>query len=145
MWLANRSALVPSVSLKNVALIKQLVPAMRKQKIVAAGAAIAAFGALNGWILMQGQLPYAVARDKLFPSFFNRVSKKGTPVVALVISSVLVTLLMTMNYTKGLVEQFTFIILLSTLATLIPYIFSSMAGLILYFKDRNTLKMLIIH
>lgn len=46
--------------------------------LVAAGAAIACFGALNGWILLQGQLPMAAARDKLFPSVFKKVSKKGS-------------------------------------------------------------------
>ena len=30
---------------------------------VSAGVAIAAFGALNGYILIQGQLPYAIAKD----------------------------------------------------------------------------------
>ena len=34
---------------------------------VSAGIAIAAFGALNGWILIQGQMPYAISKDKLFP------------------------------------------------------------------------------
>jgi basic amino acid/polyamine antiporter, APA family len=33
-----------------------------------------------------------------------------------------------MNYTRGLVELFTFIILLSTLSTLVPYAFCSLAG-----------------
>jgi APA family basic amino acid/polyamine antiporter len=44
-----------------------------------------------------------------------------------VISSVLVTLIVAANYTKGLVGAFTFIILLATLTTLVPYAFSSMA------------------
>ena len=35
--------------------------------VVAAGAALAAFGVLNGWVLMQGQMPPAPARDGLFP------------------------------------------------------------------------------
>jgi APA family basic amino acid/polyamine antiporter len=33
-----------------------------------------------------------------------------------------------MNYTRGLVELFTFVILLATLSTLVPYAFCSMAG-----------------
>jgi APA family basic amino acid/polyamine antiporter len=96
---------------------------------VGAGAVISCFGALNGWILLQGQIPFAAARDGLFPTSLSRLSEYGTPKTALVVSSVLATLLISMNYTKGLVEQFTFIILLATLATLVPYIFSSMATL----------------
>ncbi|MGH9323857.1 MAG: amino acid permease, partial [Vicinamibacteria bacterium] len=81
---------------------------------VALGAVVSCFGALNGWLLLQGQIPLAAARDRLFPDVFGRVSKYNTPAHALVISSVLATILMAMNYTKGLVEQFTFIILLAT-------------------------------
>ena len=35
---------------------------------VAAGAMISAFGALNGWILLQGRIPWAAARDGIFPA-----------------------------------------------------------------------------
>jgi APA family basic amino acid/polyamine antiporter len=96
----------------------------------------ATFGALNGWILIQGQVPMAAARDKLFPKPFAKTSRNGTPVFGLVVSSVLVTLLMFMNYTKSLTDQFTFIILLATLTTLVPYAFSAMAELMLFITDR---------
>jgi APA family basic amino acid/polyamine antiporter len=105
-------------------------------RLVAAGAAISAFGALNGWILLQGQVPMAAARDKLFPAVFGRTTRNGTPVFGLVASSVLVTVLMGMNYTKSLVDQFTFIILLATLTTLVPYAYSAAAQLMLFVSDR---------
>jgi APA family basic amino acid/polyamine antiporter len=105
-------------------------------RLVAAGAAISAFGALNGWILLQGQVPMAAARDKLFPTVFARTTHNGTPVFGLVVSSVLVTVLMGMNYTKSLVDQFTFIILLATLTTLVPYAYSAAAQLMLFITDR---------
>ena len=98
--------------------------------IVAAGAAISCFGALNGWILVAGQWPAAVARDRLFPGVFARTSSSGAPAGALVIGSVLATALIAMNYTRGLVDLFTFIILLATLSTLVPYAFCSVAGLL---------------
>lgn len=97
------------------------------KNLVAAGAAIAAFGALNGWILVQGQIAKATAMDDLFPSIFKRDNKNGVPIWGLVIGSCLTTLVMLMNYTEGLVEQFRFIILLTTLCSLIPYLFSSAA------------------
>jgi basic amino acid/polyamine antiporter, APA family len=90
---------------------------------VSAGVAIAAFGALNGWILIQGQLPYAIAKDKLFPAVFMKLNAKGVPVLGVVISSIFVSVLMSINYTKGLVEQFKFLILMTTSALIIPYIF----------------------
>jgi len=95
--------------------------------LVAAGAAIACFGALNGWILLQGQMPLAAAMDGLLPPAFGRLSAHGTPVVSLVISSVLVTAFVATNYTRGLVAEFTFVILLATMTVLVPYVFSALA------------------
>jgi len=57
--------------------------------------------------------------------------------MALVLSSVLVTLIVGTNYTKGLVSAFTFIILLATLTTLVPYAFSSFALLRMQWKERG--------
>lgn len=97
-------------------------------QLVALGAAISCFGALNGWTLLVGQLPLAVARDGLFPAIFTRVSNNGTPVMGMVIAGVLASALIGMNYTRGLVDLFTFIILLSTLSVLIPYAFCALAA-----------------
>jgi len=105
--------------------------------LIAAGAAISAFGALNGWVLLQGQWPMAAARDGLFPSVFGKLSRRGTPVAGIVISSLLVTGLMALNFTASLVEQFTFIILLATLSTLIPYAFSAVAELVIFVRERE--------
>jgi len=105
---------------------------------VALGASISCFGALNGWILIVGQLPVALASDGLWPARFARLSRTGTPAFGMVVAGALTTALIWMNYTKGLVELFTFIILLATLAVLIPYVFCSLAGLLI--KDRRGAK-----
>jgi len=106
--------------------------------VFAAGAALSCFGALNGWILLQGQLPLAVASDRLFPVVFGRTSRRGTPVAGLVLSSALVTMIVATNYTKGLVGAFTFVILLSTVTVLVPYGFSSMTLVLLHLRHRRT-------
>lgn len=104
--------------------------------LVAVSAVIGTFGALNGWILLQGQVPLAAARDGLFPRIFGRTSRSGTPVLGLVISSALMTVLILMNYTASLVDQFTQIILLATLSILIPYTYTAAAQLMLMVTDR---------
>jgi APA family basic amino acid/polyamine antiporter len=109
----------------------------RAAALVAIGAAISCFGALNGWVLVVGQLPMAVARDGLFPSAFARLSRRGTPAFAMIVGATLSTILVAMNYSRGLVELFTFIILLATLSTLVPYTFCSLAGIILHRRDRS--------
>ncbi len=103
---------------------------------ISGGVAIAAFGALNGWILIQGQIPHAIAKDKLFPPVFSIENKKRVPARGIIISSILVSVLMSMNYTKGLVEQFKFLILLSTLTVLVPYLFSSAAYIIIRLENK---------
>jgi len=105
-------------------------------KVVALVAIAATFGALNGWIILQARVPLAAAEDGLFPPFFAKVhGKNNTPVVGLVISSVLVSGLMLMNYTKGLVSAFTFVILLATLTTLVPYAYSAAAQAYMYITE----------
>jgi APA family basic amino acid/polyamine antiporter len=101
----------------------------RAGTLFAVVAAIACFGALNGWVLMQGQVPLAAARDRVFPAFFAREDARGTPVHGLVLSSALASLLVLANYQKNLVQLFTFSILLSTAATLLPYVVCSAAEL----------------
>jgi APA family basic amino acid/polyamine antiporter len=102
---------------------------------IAMGAVIACFGALNGWVLLQGQIPFAAARDRMFPAIFLKQSSHGVPVVGLVFSSVLITLLLLLTLNQGLVKQFTFIVLLATLASLIPYFFTAMAELVLFAQN----------
>ncbi|MGH9346060.1 MAG: amino acid permease [Vicinamibacterales bacterium] len=96
-------------------------------RFVAIGAAISCFGALNGWVLLSGQLPMAVAADGLFPSMFGGVSARGTPARAMIVAGTLSSVPVAMNYSRGLIELFTFVILLSTLSTLVPYAFCSLA------------------
>jgi APA family basic amino acid/polyamine antiporter len=115
----------------------RLIWGSRAGSLIAAGAAISAFGALNGWVLLQGQMPMAAARDGLFPAVFGKMSRRGTPLAGMVISSLLVTGLMALNYKASLVEQFTFIILLATLSTLIPYVFSAVAELVIFVRERE--------
>lgn len=96
-------------------------------KTIAVFAAISAFGALNGWILLQGELPRAMAMRGEFPRIFARESSRSTPGFALCFGSALVTLLILANYQKTMVSVFTFMILLSTTACLVMYALCSAA------------------
>lgn len=105
--------------------------------LVAGGAVIATFGALNGWILIQGQMPMAAARDKLFPIIFKHENKKGMPVFGIVISSILVSVLMGMNFSRSLADTYKYMILLSTLTSLLAYSFSMPSYVIILAKDKT--------
>lgn len=97
------------------------------------GAVVSCFGALNGWILLTGQFPPAVARDGLFPARFAALSARGVPNFSIMTAVLLVTIMLALNYSgaNSLVTIFNFAILLSTLATLIPYVFCSLAPILL--------------
>ncbi|MCK4345934.1 MAG: amino acid permease [Bacteroidales bacterium] len=105
--------------------------------LIAAGGAISCFGALNGWILLQGQIPMAAALDGVFPGIFRRRSKKGIPLPGLVISSLLASILIYMNFSHGLVAMFTFIIMLSVLTNLLPYFITALFEIKLYFQSQK--------
>lgn len=105
--------------------------------IIAIGAIISCLGALNGWTLLQGQVPLAAARDGLFPKAFAKETKQGTAYVGLIVSSILISILLLSTYGTGLVQQFTLIILIATLASLIPYFFTCMAELMIFMKHKE--------
>ncbi|MFC7300506.1 amino acid permease [Cognatiluteimonas weifangensis] len=96
---------------------------------VALVAAVSCFGALNGWVLISAQVPLAAANDGLLPRRFAQLDRDGTPVFGLLGSGALASLLVLANYSHSLVQLFTFSILLSTAATLLPYVISSAAWL----------------
>ena len=105
--------------------------------LVAAGVVVSTFGALNGWILLQGQLPAAAAKDGMFPGLFGVENSRGIPAKGLVVSSLFISALLVMNYTRGLVGAFKFMILLSTLTVLVPYLFSAATFGLLILRERG--------
>jgi len=101
---------------------------------IAAGAVISCLGALNGWVLLQGQVPMSAARDKLLPRFFSDQKGDGLSIGALIFSSVIISILISANYTDGMVSLYTFAILVSTLGIFIPYLLSIFVDLKMIFK-----------
>ena len=100
------------------------------REFIAAGAIISCFGCLNGWILLQGQIPMAAASDRLFPKFFAKCNSRGVPATGLIATSILISLLLLLTASENLVTQFEIIILLAVFASLIPYFYSTIAEMI---------------
>lgn len=99
--------------------------------LIAGGAFISAFGALNGWIMLQGQVPMSAAKDGLFPKVFAKTTKNGIPSFGLIISTALITLMLALNYHESLVDKFTFIITIATLSALVTYLFSVLSSILI--------------
>jgi len=97
------------------------------EQFVALVALIATLGALNGWILIQGQIAYALAKDGLFPAFFKKRNTSEVPYLGIVVSSLLATFLLIAKFSGSLVDVFSFMMNLSTLSALTPYFLSAVS------------------
>lgn len=99
---------------------------------------ICILGTIIGWLLSTARVAYAAGVDGVFPKFFGKVNEKtGTPVSALIFGSVLVNILLIMNFQKGMVDAFTFITILATLSYLPVYLLSVSAEMMLIFKEEK--------
>ena len=96
---------------------------------VAIFAAISALGAVNGWVLLSGEVPLTLARDGVFPRWFETTTAAATPVRAQLLSSFLATLLIASNYSRTMAGLFTFMLLISTVANLFLYLGCALASL----------------
>ncbi|MGQ0558524.1 MAG: amino acid permease [Sphingosinicella sp.] len=97
--------------------------------LVALFAFISGMGCLNGWVLLQSEVPLAMARGGTFPRWFERVSARSIPIRGLLVSSGLSTLLVLANSSRTLSGLFAFMALLTTISTLALYVSCALAAL----------------
>jgi APA family basic amino acid/polyamine antiporter len=96
---------------------------------VGAFATVSVLGALNGFILLQAEMPLVMAQGGGFPRWFAKTSGAGIPVRAHILSSLCTSLLLLANYSSSLAELFQFMILLATSSTLVLYLSCALAAL----------------
>ncbi len=97
--------------------------------LVAVFAVVSCVGALNGWMIMVGELPRTMAEKGMLPAWFAATDKNGTPRRALLVSAVIATIMVMMNASRTMQELFEFLLLLSTSANLWLYLVCAMAAL----------------
>jgi APA family basic amino acid/polyamine antiporter len=97
--------------------------------VVAAFAAVSAIGCLNGWVLMQGEVPLGMARAGLLPQFLAKTSGRDVPTVSVLISSTLASVLILSGAIPGLTGMLTFMLQLTTAATVWLYFGACLAAL----------------
>lgn len=96
--------------------------------VMAAMAIISGIGALNGWTMLCAEMPYAAARDGMFPVQFGRMSRRQVPAFGILVATVLTSVIAAVNYLWS-EDAFETILLLATVTTVIPYLFSASAQL----------------
>lgn len=90
--------------------------------MIAGFGAVSALGALNGWIMVQGEIPYALARSGLFPAVLMRTTAAGVPWAGHLLSSLLLTIVVALNYSRTMADLFQFLILLTGSISLFTYL-----------------------
>ncbi len=104
--------------------------------IIAICAVISGLGALNVCILIQGQIVFAAARDRLFPRQFAKLSRHDVPIAAQLLSSSLVSLFLIMTLEPTLLKQFNNIALLAGVLALFNYCLTALAELKFIWRKR---------
>ena len=105
---------------------------------VAIAALISIISNINANVLIVGIMPRALSQDNLFPKQFTRRNSAGVPASAIAFSGVVASALVVMNYSEGLVGAFKALIMLSTLAVLLPYTVCAMAELVMQWRDKQS-------
>jgi APA family basic amino acid/polyamine antiporter len=93
---------------------------------------VSGLGALNGWTLLVGELTRTMALNGVMPSPLARVSRRGAPAVALIVTGAMASAMILMSYSKSLVEGFTFLSKVVTAANLPLYLCCSLALAVLW-------------
>lgn len=92
-------------------------------------AVIATVGCLNGWVLLQGEVPLGMARAGLLPSWFARIDRRDVPVGVLLLGSAFSSVLVLSNASKSGAALLDFMLRLTTAATLWLYLGICLAAL----------------
>ncbi len=104
--------------------------------LVTIGALVSVAGILNGWLLVTSRMAFATARDGLAPRKLARLHPRtGTPVWALVVSSMMTAALMLLYFSKSLLDIYNKIALLSTATALVAIGVACVAEIVLVRRE----------
>ncbi|WP_206279927.1 amino acid permease [Streptomyces luteoverticillatus] len=104
--------------------------------LIAFAAVVSIVGALNGWTLMSAQMPYAAAKDGLFPAMFGK-KRRGVPTAGVLAAAVLASLLTIVNYVSGSGGVFEILVLITTFSATVPYLLATAAQVYFLLKGER--------
>lgn len=106
--------------------------------LVNIGVIVSILGAWLAWTLFAIELPYRAAKDGTFPAVFAKTNERGVPVVALMVTGLLVQVfLFTFLYTD---YAYNFAYSLATSTILIPYILTALYQIKISYKEKESTK-----
>ncbi len=96
-------------------------------KIVMGLMVISCFGSLLGWQFTITEVFKASATEGYFPKVFGKVVSNGTPIVGMVLITIIQSILALMTISPTLVKQFDVLVNLAVVTNIIPYLLSMAA------------------
>jgi len=100
---------------------------------------ISGLGALNGWTLLVSELTASLGRHGFLPPRICKLNSRGAPWAALTLTGVLASAMVLMNYSKSMVDGFTFLTQVVTAANLPLYLLCSIALVVLARRGERNL------
>ena len=98
---------------------------------------ISGLGCLNGWTMLVGDMTRSFAARGFLPGTVARCNRFGAPAVALIATALFASALALMNYSKSLVDGFTFLTIVITAANLPLYLCCALALVVIWRRDRG--------
>ncbi len=105
-------------------------------QVIAFIAFLSCIGTLNAWILTSGQIASEASKEGIFPSFFSKTNRSGTPYISLLIALICTQILLFLTLTPNILEQLNKVIDLSVSIFLFIYLACSLAFLKMLIKKQ---------
>jgi len=99
---------------------------------------VSGLGCLNGWTMLVGELTRTLAARGFVPEPLERCNRYGAPAAALIVTGLMASVLALMNYSKSLVDGFTFLTIVITAANLPLYLCCALALIVLWRRAPGT-------
>jgi len=91
-------------------------------------AVVSAFGCLNGWVLLAGELPAAMAARGALPAWFGARNAPGVPYRPLLLCAGITAVLLVLANSRTGIGAFNFVALISTATSLVLYLLCILAA-----------------
>ncbi len=91
--------------------------------LISVGVVVSVLGAYLAWTLMSAEVVYIPAKSDDMPRFLRRVNRAGTPIAALIMTSVLIQVFLVVTLTSD--DALNFMLDLCTSLALIPYLLAA--------------------
>ena len=94
--------------------------------LMGALAVICLLGSTIGWVVVASEVPYQAAKSDIFPAYFAKANKNGTPVRSMTITNLMTQLFLFSTISGTILVAYKFSMIVATLAYLVPYLVSTL-------------------